>query len=84
MEFGWFDIIGNTGVILIITAYFLLQAKLVDSASISYSAINALGASLILFSLTEAFNLAAFILEFFWILISLWGLASALRLKRSN
>lgn len=84
MEIGGFDIIGNAGVMLIATAYFLLQANLLDSTSLSYSGINALGAILVLISLTEAFNLAAFVLEVFWILISLWGLVSALRMKRSH
>lgn len=84
MEFGWFDIVGNGGVILIIIAYFLLQARLIDSISVAYSTLNALGAGMVLISLTEAFNLAAFVLEFFWVLISLWGLATALRIRRAH
>lgn len=84
MEFGWFDIVGNGGVILIIIAYFLLQARLIDSISVAYSTLNALGAGMVLISLTEAFNLAAFVLEFFWVLISLWGLATALRIRHAH
>jgi len=74
-----FDIIGNLGVTLIIAAYLFLQMNKIDSTSISYSLLNAVGAGMIIISLTESFNLSAFLLEFFWVLISLWGVYSSLK-----
>jgi len=38
-----------------------------------YSCLNAIGASAVLFSLYFKFNLSAFIIELFWLLISLIG-----------
>ncbi len=79
-----FDIAGSLGVTLIITAYFLLQTKKIDSASVLYSSLNAVGAGLVLISLTDEFNLSAFLLEFFWVLMSLWGVFSALKIQNAS
>ncbi|MBX3300048.1 MAG: hypothetical protein KF736_11365 [Acidobacteria bacterium] len=71
---NWYDIAGGVGVALIIGAYILLQVGRLDGKRPAYSAINAAGASLIIVSLYFEFNLSAFIVEFFWLLISLFGL----------
>jgi len=44
-----------------------------------YSLLNALGASLIILSLLDNFNLSAFLMEAFWVLISLVGVVRYLR-----
>lgn len=75
MSYDWSDFLGNVGVALILLAYLLLQFEKIDSRSWKYSAANALGALLILVSLYFKFNLSAFVIEFFWLLISLFGLA---------
>ena len=77
----WFDIVGVTGALLIVTAYFLLQTEKISNQSPSFSIINALGALLILFSLCFEFNLAAFFIEFFWLLISVYGVWKWIRLQ---
>lgn len=77
----WFDIVGVTGVLLIVTAYFLLQTEKISNQSPSFSIINALGALLILISLCFEFNLAAFFIEFFWLLISVYGVWKWIRLQ---
>lgn len=79
MEFQ--DFVGITGATLIIVAYLLLQLRRVDAENVWYSAANAAGAALILWSLWFDFNLAAVVIESFWLLISLYGIAAALRLK---
>ena len=76
----WFDIVGVTGALLIVTAYFLLQTEKISNQSPSFSIINALGALLILISLCFEFNLAAFFIEFFWLLISVYGVWKWIRL----
>lgn len=74
MNYEWYDFVGNVGVILILGSYFLLQIDRVDSKSVAYSVGNAIGAVLILVSLCFAFNLSSFVIEIFWLLISLYGL----------
>ena len=77
----WFDIVGVTGALLIVTAYFLLQTEKISNQSPSFSIINALGALLFLISLCFEFNLAAFFIEFFWLLISVYGVWKWIRLQ---
>jgi hypothetical protein len=74
----WFDLTGFIGVLLIILAYLLLQLDKLPSTSASYSLLNAAGALLIVISLIFRFNLSAFIVEVFWLLISLFGLTRSL------
>ena len=75
---NWYDILGTLGVALIIVTYVLLQMERVRSEELKYSLLNAAGAILILISLYYSFNLSAFIVEFFWLLISLFGIGKYL------
>lgn len=74
-----FDLIGMLGVAMILTTYTLIQLERIDARSVSYSLINALGAGLILVSLTVDFNLSAFVIESCWLLISIFGIYSSFR-----
>jgi hypothetical protein len=74
MNFHLSDMVGFIGVLLIVVAYLLLQLDKLASSSPKYSLLNAGGALLIIVSLIFAFNLSAFIMEVFWLLISLLGL----------
>jgi hypothetical protein len=74
MNFAWYDIIGTAGVSLIVAAYFLLQTERLRSTALSYSLMNGAGASLVVFSLLFNFNLSAFLVEAFWVLISILGI----------
>ncbi len=74
MTYGWHDLLGIIGVVLILATYMLLQLEKLSATSFLYSATNGLGASLILVSLIYEFNLSAFIIEAFWLLISIYGI----------
>ena len=74
MNYNWFDLVGNIGVALILIAYLLLQLKRIKSEQLLYSFMNGIGAILIIVSLIFDFNLSAFIIEFFWLLISIFGI----------
>ena len=74
MNLSWFDVTGFAGVVLIVIAYLLLQLNKLPSTASAYSLLNALGALLVIISLLFDFNLAAFLMEAFWFLISLFGL----------
>ena len=78
MNYSWFDVAGNIGVVLMVIAYLLLQLDKLSSSAVSYSLLNAVGALLVIFSLIYHFNLSAFLMEVFWLLISLFGLAKPL------
>ena len=72
---NWTDALGIVGSLLIVIAYFAnLRGSLATSGAV-YSLLNLVGASLILFSLWFAWNLAAAVMEGFWAAISVYGLA---------
>ena len=79
MRYGLLDIFGIAGVILLVITYLLLQVNKLQSAGLLYSLLNAVGASLIILSLLDNFNLSAFLMEAFWVLISLVGVVRYLR-----
>ena len=84
MTYAWYDIIGTVGVAVIILTYILLQLGRIRSEQLVYSMLNAGGALLILVSLYFSFNFPSFIVEFFWLLISLFGIGKYLRRKRDQ
>jgi len=71
----WYDVAGSAGVVLIVAAFLFLQLERLASNSLIYLLANAVGAALILLSLFFEFNLSAFLMEAFWLAISLLGLA---------
>ena len=73
MNYSWGDFAGNVGVAIIVATYLLLQLERLRSESPAFSIMNALGAALVLVSLLEKFNLSAFIMESFWVAISIAG-----------
>jgi hypothetical protein len=74
MNLNWYDLVGSVGVSTIILTYFLLQTNRIDSKSFLYSLLNGAGAGLVIVSLVFEFNFAAFMVEAFWVLISLLGI----------
>ena len=79
-----YDIIGTFGVGIIVVTYILLQVERLRSEHVLYSILNAIGALLILISLYYSFNFPSFIVEFFWLLISLFGIGKYLRRRREQ
>lgn len=75
----WYDTVGTLGVAVIIITYALLQTERLRSEQFIYSLLNAVGATLILVSLYYAFNFPSVVVESFWLLISLYGIAKYLR-----
>ena len=69
-----YELIGLVGMAIIVGAYLLLNLEIIQSDRPIYHGLNAVGATLVIISLTDQFNLAAFILEVFWLAISLFGL----------
>ncbi|OFX01805.1 MAG: hypothetical protein A3E78_04700 [Alphaproteobacteria bacterium RIFCSPHIGHO2_12_FULL_63_12] len=76
------DLVGYFGVALVVGTYFLSQVGRMESTRALYPALNAVGALMILISLVHRPNPPSIVIEFFWLVISVVGLARAL-LKRS-
>jgi len=81
MSYSLLDLVGNVGVIVLMIAYLMLQLNKLRSDGLAYSLANAVGASLIVVSLLVNFNLSAFIMEVFWVLISFVGIYRYFRSK---
>ncbi|MBE0513335.1 hypothetical protein [Sulfurimonas sp.] len=78
------DVVGIVGVAMVLATYFLLQSEKIDAKGFLYSFLNFLGALLIVYSLLYNWNLASFIIEIVWVLISLYGLKKWYRNKKQN
>ena len=79
---GWPTVVGLLGTLLILFAYFLMQARRLHGNGIVYQLLNAIGAAAIIVSLYYAFNLASMLLEIAWLLISLYGIVVGFRHRR--
>ena len=76
-----FQIIGFVGMIFVVIAYFLLQTEKQKITSLTYQLLNLSGAILLLISLFVHFNLGSFVIEIFWIAITLYGMYKNLKAK---
>ena len=68
------DLIGFMGVALLIGTYALLQFDRIDPKGFWYSFNNMMVAILVTVSLVYTPNLASLVIEFFWFIISVFGL----------
>ena len=84
MNYGLLDFVCNVGVVVLMITYLMLQLNRLRSDDLAYSLLNAIGASLIVVSLLVNFNLSAFLMEVFWVLISFVGIYRYFRLKAAN
>ena len=75
------DLIGLTGVALLIITYALLQLDRIDPKGFWYSFNNLLVAILVTVSLVYTPNLASIVIEIFWFLISLYGVVMFFKRK---
>jgi hypothetical protein len=79
MEYN--DIIGTVGVGLILMAFFLSTAKLMESNGKSYYVLNVIGAALACYA-SFLINYWPFvILEGTWTLVSVYGLMKAMKIR---
>ena len=68
------DVIGTIGMLFVCYAYYVNVTGKATFESIQYLSYNLFGATLLLISLCINFNLGSFIIEIFWIVISIKGL----------
>lgn len=75
----WYDWVGIAGTLMVLGAFFLLQAGKVSGTGLPYQLLNLFGAGGVLVSLLGQFNVSVFVLEVAWIAISAYGIARTLR-----
>ncbi len=73
-SFGYVDVIGTMGTLIVVAAYFGTQMRFINSDDLIFPTLNLIGSVLIGFSLIHNFNLASALMEVFWIAISLLGI----------
>lgn len=73
---------GMLGALCYIANYTRLTFRLTDADQPGYFALNVVAASLVLLSLTTAFNAAALVIQLFFLTMSLAGLLSRLVRRR--
>lgn len=77
-----FQIISFIGMLFVVVAYLLLQMDKLDRKSMSFQVLNLIGAILLLISLFVHFNLGSFIIEVFWIGITLYGIYKIIKERK--
>ena len=77
------DIIGFTRVAFLIVTYALLQLERIDPKGFWYSFNNLIVAILVTVSLVYTPNLASLVIEFFWFIISAFGIYMYFKRKNS-
>ena len=75
----WYDWVGIAGTMMVLGAFFLLQAGKVSGTGLPYQLLNLFGAGGVLVSLLGQFNVSVFVLEVVWMAISVYGIARTLR-----
>ena len=79
MSFDLSDVAGIIGAALVIVAYFGTQQRWFSADDWPFPLTNLVGAGFIVVSLMSHWNLASFVIEVFWIAISIYGLAQSFR-----
>lgn len=79
-----YQIIGFIGMIFIVWAYFLIQTGKSSIDSLYYQLLNLIGAILLTISLFVHFNLGSFLIEVFWIAITLYSMYKNWKLKKTK
>ena len=81
MNLEWYDWTGIAGTLMVLGAFFLLQAGRLSGTGLAYQLLNLFGAGGVLVSLLGKFNVSVFVLELTWVLISAYGIVRSFRAR---
>lgn len=79
---GLANLVGTVGVMMVLYAFYELQARRAEHDSPRYLWLNLGGAILIILSLLKHWNLPSFLIEVAWISISAYGLVKGRKKKK--
>ena len=82
MNLEWYDWIGIAGTLMVLAAFFLLQAGRLTGTGLVYQLLNLFGAGGVLVSLVGQFNVSVFLLEAAWVAISAYGIVRSMKAGR--
>ena len=83
MTFFWYDWAGYIGVLLVLLAFFLMQAHKLHGNGLTYQLMNIFGAIGVMLSLLfGGFNWSAFLMQVAWLLIGIFGVARGVQRRR--
>lgn len=75
------NLVGVVSLLLVFVAYGLMQARKIAPTDMSYLLMNLLGSTGLMATLTVDWNLGGFIINAFWMAISLYGLFKHVAIK---
>jgi len=81
MNLEWYDWIGILGTLMVLAAFFLLQAGRLTGTGLVYQLLNLFGAGGVLVSLLGQFNVSVFLLEATWVAISAYGIVRSMKTR---
>jgi hypothetical protein len=84
MNLEWYDWTGIAGTLMVLAAFYLLQAGRVSGTGLVYQLLNLFGAGGVHVSLWGKFNVSVVVLELAWMLVSLYGIVRSLRLRMAR
>lgn len=84
LNLAWYDWVGIAGTLMVLGAFFLLQAGRLSGTSLVYQLLNLLGAAGVLMSLLGEFNVSVFLLEGVWVAISAYGIARSMKARAAS
>ena len=84
MNLEWYDWTGIAGTLMVLVAFYLLQAGRVSGTGLVYQLLNLFGAGGVLVSLWGKFNVSVFVLELAWMVVSLYGIVRSLRMRMAR
>tara|TARA_R110000803_G_scaffold152441_1_gene217495 strand:+ start:1213 stop:1479 length:267 start_codon:yes stop_codon:yes gene_type:complete len=73
-DYSWSDFVGNIGVVILLTTYYLNVAGKVDSKGWQYNLANLIVAILLGINLYYKPNISSIIIEIVWFVIAAYGL----------
>lgn len=76
------ELLGILGFCTYVSNYTMLTLRIISADCLPYFVINLCAAGLVLIGLSGSFNLASALIQGFWIVISLVGIAVRLRRRR--
>ena len=82
MNLEWYDWVGIAGTLMVLAAFFLLQAGRLTGTGLVYQLLNLFGAGGVLVSLIGQFNVSVFLLEAAWVAISAYGIVRSMKAGR--
>ena len=82
LNLEWYDWVGLAGTLMVLGAFFMLQARMLSGTGIVYQLLNLFGAMAVLVSLYGKFNVSVFFLQAARILISIYGIARGFSARR--